>query len=230
MGNITMSIKMIKDAGQPVCHVHQALLLTGRQHTRLWNHNFGQFWVSSHLGILDNLDVADILDNFRRVWGVYWLRHHNYGSVWCCGHSGQFGCCRHCGQILYSFQLDDIVDTLDNLGHLDILGIVDYQWMSWSLWTITGCHGHCGQSVDVMVIVDNHWMSWALQTISGCHGHCGQFPNEAFCSHVLAWWIKAGVLVPPSQRLPCFARLCFYSYSLMCICVVVGWPFSLWGK
>ena len=94
MDNITMSIKMIKDAGQPVCHVHQALLLTGRQHTRLWNHNFGQFWVSSHLGILDNLDV--------------------------------------------------------------------------------------------MVIVDNHWMSWALQTISGCHGHCGQFPNEAFCSQVLA--------------------------------------------
>ena len=50
---------MIRDAGQPVCHVHQALLLTGRQHTRLWNHNFGQFWVSLYLGILDNLDVAD---------------------------------------------------------------------------------------------------------------------------------------------------------------------------
>ena len=48
----------------------------------------------------------------------------------------------------------------------------------------------------------------------------------------LAWWIKAGVRVPPSQRLPCFARLCLYllSFSYMYICVVVGWPFSLSGK
>ena len=37
---------------------------------------------------------------------------------------------------------------------------------SWALWTISGCHGHCGQSLDVMGIADNQWMSWALWTIS----------------------------------------------------------------
>ena len=105
---------MIIDAGQPVRHVHQALLLTGRQYTRLWNHNFGQFWVNSHLGfwtiwmsqtflailaIMCQLDVAGILDTADTV--------------------DKF-------DIVFNAMILSTILTI--LSYFDILGIVDNQW------------------------------------------------------------------------------------------------------